>query len=98
MYVVDGGALKVMTGQVTAVVLLTGLSAAPMYWAEVNDQVFYNDGIDRGIIQPDHAVLPLDWPLPGTPNQAAVTGSLVPGQYQVGCTFILADGRETGGT
>ena len=42
MYFVDGGALKTITGKT----LRTGLSAAPMYWAEVNEHTYFNNGID----------------------------------------------------
>jgi len=58
LFVVDGGTLKAMTGPASAVSLLTGLSPAPMHWTEVNDQVFFNNGIDSGIIQPDNEILP----------------------------------------
>ncbi len=95
LYVVDGGTLKVMQGA-TALALKTLASPAPMYWAEINNQVFYNNGIDRGVILPDNSVLAWDWPTPGAPRVAAVTGSLPAGLYQVRCTFTLPDGRETG--
>ena len=95
LYVVDGGTLKVMQGA-TALVLKTLASPAPMYWAEINNQVFYNNGIDRGVILSDNSVLAWDWPTPGGANVAAVTGSLPAGLYQVRCTFGLPDGRETG--
>lgn len=92
MYYVDAGALKAKDGPTLA----TGLSSAPMSWAEVNDQVFYCNGLDSGIIQPDNSVLPWAWTTPASPAVAAVTGSLDPGKYEVCCTFVLADGRETG--
>ena len=53
-YYVDGTTLKDFAGAV----LQTGLSLLPMYWAEVNSQVFFNNGIDSGIIEPDNTVLP----------------------------------------
>lgn len=58
LYVVDGGTLKAMTGPASAVSLLTGLNSAPMHWTEVNDQVFFSNGVDSGIILPDNTVLP----------------------------------------
>jgi len=33
-------------------------SSAPMYWAEVNENVYFNNGIDSGVIAPDNAVSP----------------------------------------
>ena len=58
LYVVDGGTLKALTGPAAAVTLRTGLSAAPMHWCEVNDNVYFNNGVDSGIIRPDNAIMP----------------------------------------
>lgn len=96
MYVVDGAALKAMASSSTAITLASGLDDADMHWTEINGQVFYNNGTDRGIITADNTVLPWAWTVPATPGVAAVTGSLDAGLYQVRCTFTLADGRETG--
>lgn len=96
MYVVDNGVLKSVTGQGATVTLQTGLSDAPMHWTEINDQVYFNNGVDRGIIGADNTVLPWSWPVPDTPVLAAVTGSLPAGQYQVRFTYTLPDGRTTG--
>lgn len=91
-YFVDGGALKTITGKT----LRTGLSPASMYWSEVNDHVYYNNGTDRGIIGPDDTLSDWAWTVPSTPTAAAVSGDLAAGTYQVCCTFTLPDGRETG--
>lgn len=58
LFVVDGGTLKAMTGPAAAVSLLDGLSAAPMHFTEVNDRVFFSNGIDSGIIEPDNEITP----------------------------------------
>lgn len=71
-------------------------STAPMFWCEVNDQVFYNNGTDSGVILPDDTVLPWSWPVPTAPSVSAGSGSLPAGLYQVRCTYLLPDGRETG--
>lgn len=92
MYLVDAGTLRTKEGAVIA----SGLSNTPMYWAEVNKQVFFNNGTDRGIINPDNSLLSWAWTTPGTPALSAVTGSLSAGTYRVRCTSLLADGRETG--
>lgn len=92
MYFVVDGSLKTGAG----VVLATGLASDLMHWAEVNGQVFYANGTDYGIIRADESVLAWQWDVPATPAVAAVTGSLDPGLYRVCCTFVLADGRETG--
>lgn len=96
MYVVDGGALKVMTGFDSAVTLKNGLAAAPMHWAEINDQVFFNNGVDSGVILPDNTVLDWRWPEPPVPTVSKTGGSLAAGRYQVRCAYTLADGRVTG--
>lgn len=92
LYVVDAGTLRTYEGAVLA----TGLSSAPMYWTEINDQVFYNNGVDRGIIRADNTVIPWEWAVPGTPTLASVTGSLAAGTYQACFVFTLPDGRLTG--
>lgn len=96
MYVVIGSALKAMASPSSAVTLAALASSADMHWTEINGQVFYNNGTDRGIIAPDNSLLTWGWSVPATPALQAVTGSLDAGLYQVRCTFTLADGRETG--
>lgn len=68
----------------------------PVHWCEVNEQVFYSNGTDSGIILPDNSVIPWRWTAPVAPSVAAVTGTMPAGFYQVRCTAILPDGRETG--
>lgn len=91
-FYVTGGALKTFEGAT----LTTGLTSAPMYWAEVNQSVYYNNGVSRGIITPGNDILPWEWTTPAAPSVAAVSGSLPAGTYQVRCTQTLTDGRETG--
>lgn len=52
MYLVDGGYITAFDG--TQLIQLT--SAAPVFWAEVNEYVYYNNGADSGVIAPDNAV------------------------------------------
>ena len=92
MYVVQNQAIK--TFDLTPLVTLT--SSDPVYWAEINDQVFYNNGTDSGIILPDNTVLPWAIAVPNAPTLSAITGTLAAGTYQVRCTFVTADGRECG--
>lgn len=96
LYLVDSGYLKAMTSQDTSVALRAVISTDPMHFAEVNDRVFFNNGVDRGVISPDHSVIDWDWPVPDAPGLAAVTGSLPKGLYRVCTTFVMPDGRETG--
>jgi hypothetical protein len=91
-YLIKNGTLIDFNG----VVLKSGINTAPMYWAEINNQVFFNNGVDSGIILQDNTVIDWEWIAPASPNVAAVTGNLPAGVYQVRCTFTLFDGRETG--
>jgi hypothetical protein len=92
LYLVDAGSLKTGDGAT----LDTISSSERMHWAEINGDVFFNNGTDTGIIKADNTVLPWSWPVPGTPTLAAVSGSLAPGKYDVICTYLMDDGRETG--
>ena len=92
MYLVKAGVITDYDG--TALHTLTSL--APMYWAEVNNQVFFNNGTDSGIISLDGKASGWIWSVPPSPTLAAVTGNLPAGQYQVCITYTLVDGRETG--
>ena len=92
LYAVVGSALKDYAGNTLA----TLTSTEPMFWTETNDQVFFNNGTDSGVILPDNTVLAWGWQIPAAPSVSAVTGSLDPGTYQVRCTFSLPDGRVTG--
>ena len=91
-YLVTSGSLRTLGGAV----IKTGITPAPMYWAEINDDVYFNNGTDRGIIRPDNSLIDWAWAVPATPTVIAVTGSLAPGLYQVRCTTLTSDGRETG--
>ena len=92
MYVSVGGSIRNFSG--VAVCSLT--STDPLFWCEINRQVLFNNGTDSGIILPDDTVIPWRWGNPYTPTVAAVTGNLPAGTYQVRCTTVLEDGRETG--
>lgn len=92
MFYVDGTTLK--SYDLGALATIT--SRERMHWTEVNNQVFFNNGVDRGVITHDNRVLPLEWPVPATPALSAVSGSLAPGKYDVMCTYLMDDGRETG--
>lgn len=94
MYVCVGGQIRSFDG----VVLSDLTTDAPMHWTEVNGQVFFSNGTDSGIINPDNTVLPWRYSTPGEPDLSAVTGDLPAGLYRVLCTYSLDDGRETGGS
>lgn len=85
----------IMTFDTTKIIAYLN-STAPLYWCEINGQVFYNNGTDRGIILGDDTLLPWDWYAPPAPTVSAASGTLPAGTYQVACTYLLHDGRETG--
>lgn len=92
MYLVENGTLRSMEGAVIA----TGLGTVPMFWTEVNGDVFYNDGQSSGIIKPDNTLLAWRWAAPDAPVITKSTGTLDPGTYRVRVTTLLDDGREAG--
>lgn len=96
LYVVDDGALKRVNADMTTVTLRTGLADKPMFWEEVNESVYFTNGVDSGIITPGENVLPWAWPVPAAPTLLATAGDQPAGMYQVLCSFLLSDGRETG--
>lgn len=95
-YVIDGGALKAVNSPTSFTTLRTGLSARPMYWAEINEHVYYNNGVESGIILPDNSLMTWSWAIPPAPALLAVSGNLPAGTYQVRVTQTLPDGRVTG--
>lgn len=54
MYLADASQITTFDG--TVVAALT--SAAPIYWAEANEYVYFNNGADSGVIAPDNALSP----------------------------------------
>lgn len=91
-YVVNAGSLNTFDGAV----IQTGITPSPMYWAEINEQVYFNNGVSSGVIRLDNSVIPWAWDIPPMPTLTAVTGDLAAGQYQVAFSYTLPDGRETG--
>lgn len=96
LYVVGAGLLSAVHQDMSMTTLAALTDDATMHWAEVNQQVFFNNGTDRGVILADGTVKEWAWPEPASPALAIASGTLPPGQYGVCCTFLLADGRETG--
>ncbi len=93
LYLVSGNSIETFDGTVIASILD---ASAQMHWCEINDQVFFNNGTDSGIINRDNSVMDWRWTVPDAPTLAAVTGTLPAGTYQVLVTLTLDDGRETG--
>lgn len=73
--------------------IATLATRAPIYWAELNDDVFWTNGVDAGIIRAAHSVLPWRLPVPPVPNLAPTGGELPAGLYRVRVATQLEDGR-----
>ena len=92
LFFVDGTSLKSYDHGALASIT----SRARMHWTEVNNQVFFNNGVDRGSSRPTTGSSPWTGPcrpprccLPcRDPWRRAATRSW--------CTYLLPDGRETG--
>lgn len=52
MYLATASDIQTFDG----VVIQALSSSAPLYWAEVNRDVYFNNGTDSGVIHPDHSV------------------------------------------
>lgn len=52
MYLATPSAIQTFEGENIAALT----SSAPMFWTEANDNVYYNNGVDSGIIAPDNTV------------------------------------------
>ena len=53
-YFVDAGALRDFSGNVLAQVD----ASRTMYWTEANENVYFNNGLDSGVIAPDNGITP----------------------------------------
>ena len=96
-YVVDSGELRHMYLDLTYRVLKTGLSTTlPVYFEEVNSTVYYTNGLDFGIIEPQ-GWRPWGVPVPSvSPNLNFVTGDLPFGTNLALCTYVDDRGMESG--
>jgi|JI10StandDraft_1071094.scaffolds.fasta_scaffold172488_2 hypothetical protein len=96
-YVVMAGWISRLLPDMTTVQLAQVQGTGRMQWAQFNQDVYFTNGLDYGCITEDDAVIP--WQC-GVPPLALVSessgGNLNAGVYQVACTYILPDGRETG--
>lgn len=95
MYVIDNGDLKHMRGG-ELITIREAVGTQPMHWAEVADDVYFANGSAYGIITRAGNVRDWIWPEPGTPALHAAGGGMAAGTYQVVCTYLMPDGRETG--
>jgi hypothetical protein len=97
LYVVDAGELRQMSADLSSyVVLRTGLSPQKVNFEEVNGAVFFSNGIDFGIIDPQVGYRPWGLAAPIPPKAVATAGGgLAAGVYQVVCTYTDEFGLES---
>lgn len=99
LYIATDTQLQQVATNLARTTLATLTSTKPMYWLEVNEQVFYTNGVDSGIIKPDGTVLTWKLPLPAAPSLTLGGSGLLPaGLYSVAVTYLMDDGRESGAT
>lgn len=89
------GVYSVQHGATSVVKVASLTGSGRIYWSDVNGQVFFSNGKDSGIIQPDGEVLQWKLSPPPSPLISATTGPLQAGQYGVCCTHRFPDGRES---
>ena len=93
-YIIDNGQLIELT-QNSSGLLSTAIGSVPnvdTYFVEVGNQLFLSSGyiVNNGVLLP-WAVAP-----PAQPVAFIGSGSLLAGRYQVACTYVSIDGRESG--
>ena len=100
-FFVEAGSLKRLLRKVDdtigAQVIRTGMGAYPVHFLELNDRIYYTNGIVTGVLTDDLEDLPWGLAAPGTqPNVAQGNGQLYAGTYQVAVTFLTSSGEESG--
>ncbi len=92
----EGASLKQLATDYSATVLDTITVADPISYAKVNDQVYWSNATDLGVID-DGTARSWGLPVPATqPATAGVAGSMPAGVYQYVVTYVRADGQESG--
>jgi hypothetical protein len=96
-YVVMSGWVCRVMPDMSTVQLFQLQGTGRVQWAQFNQDVYFTNGLDYGRISEDDAATPWRCGAPAPAALTAVTGGqLNPGVYQVACTHLLPDGRETG--
>lgn len=96
MFVVKDQALMERFADESYRLVLDDVADRRMFWAELNGEVYFNNGVDAGIIEASGTVKPLIIPTPQAANLSAGSGGLFSGQYRVCCSFVDEDEREGG--
>ena len=94
LYVVSDNALCAAGPDLALVPIQVGISSLPMQWAQLNDHIYFTNGIESGVIDIDGTVIPWALPAPPAPVVSAISGGAPAGMYQVRLTHMWPDGRE----
>jgi len=93
LFVIDSGTLKVISPDLSEVIIATGIPSTYIYWLEVADYIFMSTG---HVIDSNNTVMSWRIPNPEQLSVAVISGNLFAGQYQLVCTYVDASGREGG--
>jgi len=93
LFVVDSGTLKVISPDLSEVIIANGIPSTYIYWLEVADYVFMSTG---HVIDSNNTVMSWRIPNPEQLSVSIISGGLFAGQYQLVCTYVDAGGREGG--
>jgi hypothetical protein len=106
LYVVDSGQLLRLVSPTDAHTLITGLTGTEYGWGEINNDGYFVNGVEAGIVRGD-TLLPWRLTVPAVSSLVAVDpGTLQPTVFNVGqayaqatwrvcATYVTQDGRET---
>jgi len=96
--VITGTTLRKLNDDLTTTMIMDGLDPTATYdYCEVNEFIYLSSSKgDSWIIAPDFTVRAWGLPLPAQVDLFFVDGYLAAGRYQVACTFVAPDGRESG--
>lgn len=76
--------------------LRTGLTGGRLSYVALGGRIYYSDGTNNGCVEGGASRTWGIVPPVGQPALAAVGGNLPAGDYQTACTFLRADGQESG--
>lgn len=94
LYVVSDNALCAAGPDLALAPIQAGISSLPMRWAQLNDHIYFTNGVESGVIDIDSTVMPWALPAPPAPVVSAISGGAPAGIYQVRLTHMWPDGRE----
>lgn len=98
---VQAASLRKLNQDYTATVLSSGIDPnLYMSYAEVNNRIYFSNGVDTGVVNEDGTTS--EWGVESPSGQPLLTlnpdGALWEGTYQVAITFVDDNGEESGAT